>query len=457
MPSDTLPSRAELWRRLRPCMLGEPKPNTLPGGRSEALRRLHAYDPSAYGRTRNYLDAPVSRLSPYLRHGMISAVEVREHLRTKFPHDSARCEEFLRQLAWRDFFEKVLAWYGRAIDDDLEEPKHGVARSSRLPLDVLHGQTGLPCIDGMLAELFETGYLHNHARLWFAAYLCHFRGVRWQQGAKLFRQFLYDGDIASNSSSWQWVESTFAAKPYFMNRTNIATFSKGRWCDTCRVRCPFDADYPTLQQRLFGGATAPLANPTSAIPPLPPSPDGSPAPTSPVPATAELLTSDCGTLDSAPSVQPASDLVWVHDAALSWEDPALKANPTATVVFVIDEPRLRAEPWAAHRWAFVLDGLDELFQHLPNEHRHLWIGDPVECLSELARRSGASTIHVSEHPNPWVVETCEILRRTFRVVVHPRPTLAEYTDEPRRFSRYWERVAPQILGYRPKPKSRWHS
>jgi len=136
---------------------------------------------------------------------MLSLIEVRDHLRSKYPNDPARLEEFFRQLAWRDFFEKVLGWYGHGLDEDLEEPKHGVARSSRIPLDVLSGDTGLPCIDGMLSDLFDQGYLHNHARLWFAAYLCHFRGVRWQEGARLFRQHLYDGDIASNSSSWQWV------------------------------------------------------------------------------------------------------------------------------------------------------------------------------------------------------------------------------------------------------------
>jgi deoxyribodipyrimidine photo-lyase len=438
MTTDAHARRAALFDRLQGCFLGDPKPDTLPGGRTEALRRLHAYDPAAYGRTRNHLDAAVSRLSPYLRHGMLSAVEVRDHLKSRFPNDPARLEEFLRQLAWRDFFEKVLAWHGRGLGDDLEEPKHGVARSARLPLDVVSGDTGLPCIDGMLHELFDRGYLHNHARLWLAAYLCHFRGVRWQLGARLFRQYLYDGDIASNSSSWQWVEGTFAAKPYFMNKENITKFSGGRWCDTCTAKCPFDADYPALQHRLFAGSTAPLAargvdaETRNDAPPSPPVPD------------------DVG------SVPPATDLVWVHDAAMSWDDPALKANPGAAAAFVFDGPALRAEPWAYHRLAFVADGLNDLFARLPNPTRLTLVGDPAERLASLAARLGATTIHVSEHPNPWVVETAEQLRADFRVVVHPRPTLAEYPHEPKRFSRYWEKVAPHVLGYRPKSSRRAH-
>lgn len=438
MTTDRYVRRADLLDRLRDCYLGDPAPATLPGGRTEALRRLHAYDPAAYGRTRNFLDASVSRLSAYLRHGMISLVEVRDHLKAAFPNDPARLEEFLRQLSWCDFFEKVLAWHGRELDEDLEDPKHGVARSARIPLDVVRGDTGLPCVDGMLGELFADGYLHNHARLWFAAYLCHFRGVRWQEGARLFRQFLYDGDVASNSCSWQWVEGTFASKPYFMNKENVATFSGGKWCDSCRVKCPFDADYPTLQHRLFAGSTAPLGmrsaelgvrNETQTAPVVP---------------------------DEIGPVLPATELVWVHDAAMSWDDPAVKANPTAAVAFVFDEPVLRAEPWAYHRLAFVLDGLDDLFAHLPNPTKLTLVGDPAERLTALARSLGATTIHLSEHPNPWVLETAERLRLNFQVVVHPRPVFAEYPQEPKRFSRYWEKVAQQVLSYRPKSSKKGH-
>ncbi len=430
--------RAALLDRLRGCFLGEPRSDTLLGGRTEALRRLHAYDPATYGRTRNHLDGAVSRLSPYLRHGMLSAVEVKEHMKSRFPNDPPRLEEFLRQLAWRDFFEKVLSWYGRGLDEDLEEPKHTVPRSARIPLDVLTGETGLPCVDGMLHELFADGYLHNHARLWFAAYLCHFRGVRWQEGARLFRQHLYDGDIASNSASWQWVEGTFASKPYFMNKQNIANFSGSKWCETCTAKCPFDADYPVLQHRLFAGSAAPLGT------------QGVESRTRSEQQTPSVFQDDNG------PVPPATDLVWVHDAAMSWDDAALKANPEAAVAFVFDGSALRAEPRAYHRLAFVLDGLDDLLAHLPNSNRHILAGDPSERLAALATRLGATTIHVSEHPNPWVVETIESLRLSLKVVVHVRPTFAEYSQEPKRFSRYWERVAPQVLGYRSKSSKRMH-
>ena len=48
------------------------------------------------------------------------------------------------------------------------------------------GTTGLVCIDSFSRELRETGYLHNHQRMWIAAYLVHWRRVRWQAGAAGF-------------------------------------------------------------------------------------------------------------------------------------------------------------------------------------------------------------------------------------------------------------------------------
>jgi len=419
---------ARLAEALAGGFLGDVGPPPMPGGRAAALKHLQGYDLADYGRARNYLDAPVSRLSPYLRHGMLSIVEVRDAIRKRYGSEPHRGEEFLRQLAWRDFFDKVLQWHGPGLNDDLEDAKHHVPRASNLPTDIAAGNTGLPCIDGMLAELFADGTLHNHERLWFAAYLCHFRGISWKVGAQLFRQYLLDGDTASNSSSWQWVESTFAAKPYFMNKENIDKFSAGRWCRDCRVKCPFDADYDTLQRRLFDTGTAPLhqlgrmqANAKPEVQPL----------TRPSPAN---------------GVAETSDLIWVHDRAIHDRIQV----PGATVAFVFDGDVARTEPPAFHRCAFVWDGLLELFAAREPACCEVSFGMPAEELAALAEASGATTIHVEDHPEPNVQWTIATLRKRFDVVVHPRPVLTTYAGEPKRFSRYWEKVAHQVLGYAPK-------
>ncbi|MFM7361156.1 MAG: deoxyribodipyrimidine photo-lyase, partial [Cyanobium sp.] len=52
--------------------------HAFPCGRREAERRLALLDPARYGATRNHLDGAVTRLSPYIRHGVLSLAEVRE-------------------------------------------------------------------------------------------------------------------------------------------------------------------------------------------------------------------------------------------------------------------------------------------------------------------------------------------------------------------------------------------
>ena len=221
------------------------------GSREAALELLGSFAARGYGR-RNYADAPTSRLSAYLRHGQLSIAEVAAHVR-QFASGRER-EEFLKQLTWREFFYLVLEQEGVGTLQNLEPPKYAVRWSAELPDDIRDGDTGLPCVDAWVERLVSDNYLHNHERLWFAAYVTHFRRVDWKAGWDFFREHLLDGDIASNALSWQWVASTFSHKPYFMNQENIAKYSSNRWCATCRVPCPFRKSYETLERDLFGSS-----------------------------------------------------------------------------------------------------------------------------------------------------------------------------------------------------------
>ncbi len=229
---------------------GEPRAPELHGGRKAALAQLEQFRAKNYGR-RNHTDAPVSKLSAYLRHGVLSISEVAAYIRI---HVQGReGEEFLKQLTWREFFNLVLEQEGTAVFENLEEPKYAARWNQTLPDDIKGGFTGLPCVDAWVDSLTLTGYLHNHERLWFAAYTVHFRKIDWKAGYDFFREYLLDGDIASNALSWQWVASTFSHKPYFMNKENIAKFSSNQWCGTCKAVCPFNKSYADLEQQLFGG------------------------------------------------------------------------------------------------------------------------------------------------------------------------------------------------------------
>ncbi len=227
------------------------------GGRKAALERLKAVEPGRYGRTRNHLDGDVSRLSAYLRHGVLDLAEVRDAALDKAGEKAAW--KFVNELAWRDYWQRLYDSIGDGVWEDREEPKTGHPAESYgadLPKMLEEGRTGLACMDGFVAELHETGYLHNHARMWMAAYVVHFLKVRWQAGARWFLTHLLDGDPASNNLSWQWVGSTFSGKPYFFNRDNIEKYTDGRYCETCAKAdtCPFDASYDDLAKQLFPNA-----------------------------------------------------------------------------------------------------------------------------------------------------------------------------------------------------------
>ncbi|MEB3308213.1 MAG: FAD-binding domain-containing protein [Cyanobacteriota bacterium] len=230
------------------------------GGRRAAEQRLAAVQPARYGRSRNFLDGAVTHLSPYIRHGVLGLAEVRDAVFQKLRAGGGRAagEKLINELGWRDFWQRVWSQLGDAIWDDQEPLKTGhppAAYAAGLPAEITAAATGLACIDGFSRQLVETGWLHNHARMWLAAYVVHWRRVRWQAGARWFLQHLLDGDPASNNLSWQWVASSFSQRPYVFNRSNLERYSGGRYCRSCeaaaRGACPFEADYDTLRDQLF--------------------------------------------------------------------------------------------------------------------------------------------------------------------------------------------------------------
>jgi deoxyribodipyrimidine photo-lyase len=235
---------------------GPATPSPIVGGRRAALERLGAFAVGDYARTRNdAVRRGVSALSMYIRHGALGLAELRDYVLARFGRGPG-ADKFVNELGWRAFFQEVYAALGERVHQELEPPKHRVGRRERgLPADVLAAETGAACIDESLRELYAAGYMHNHGRMWVAAYLQHWRGVDWRDGAELFYRHLLDGDPASNSLSWQWVGGTFSHKPYFFNRQNVERFSGGEYCRRCplaRGGCPFDDSYENLAQRLFG-------------------------------------------------------------------------------------------------------------------------------------------------------------------------------------------------------------
>jgi deoxyribodipyrimidine photo-lyase len=378
------------------------------GGRNAALGRLARISPARYGGTHRYVDGRVTHLGPYLRHGLLSLAEVRDRALEMTPA-YARAESFLREVSRRDYAQRIYDCAGATIWEDLEPYKTGYRATDYewdLPWDVATGKTGHPCVDGIVRDLVQTGYLHHRRRTWFAAWLVHWRRVRWQAGAQFFLTHLLDGDPASNNLSWQWVASTFSNKPYFFTRENFERYGGAR-CDVDvlgRDDCPFDATYDVLTRRLFGRLSREPVEPHSF--PVEPDPPGK----------------DVEPVDGA--------IVWLHDDALALDASLAATAPGAPLVYVFDEKRLRALQWSLKRIVFVYESALEAGATIAR--------GPIEAtLAEFAATHGARCIVARRSPDPWIKRTLAAGPRP-AVVVEPAPFVRlERKVDLRRFERYW--------------------
>ena len=250
----TFPDRAALIahvKSLSPGHDGEPVSDMV-GGRITAEAALAQIDPITYGASRNYLDGAVTRLSPYIRHGILSLNEVRNHALQM--GEGKAVEKFIQELGWRDFWQRIYAQNPDWLWVDIEDYKTGFTAddyAEALADDIADGETDSAAMNHFIAELKTTGYLHNHARMYLAAYIVHWRRIKWQAGAAFFLSHLLDGDPASNNLSFQWVASTFANKPYFFNLDNLQKFAGMQApCDYHSNKC-FAGTYDDVAMRLF--------------------------------------------------------------------------------------------------------------------------------------------------------------------------------------------------------------
>lgn len=223
----------------------------LHASREEALVRLDNFDVEFYAKSRNSLDGGVSKLSQYVEHGLLSIEDFLEHIEKTQSHKHE--ESLLKQLYWREFFLSTYEESPQKIWQDCEPYKTGFCAdeyADTLAEDIQNASTGIALVDTLVKELQDNGYLHNHARLYLAAYIVHFRRIKWQAGARWMLGLLNDGNIGVNNLSWQWVASTNSNKPYIFNWENVEKFAASYRFKRHEHQI-FDASYEVLQERLF--------------------------------------------------------------------------------------------------------------------------------------------------------------------------------------------------------------
>ena len=188
---------------------------------ADFMQRIDAYEEA-----RNFpaIKGP-SYLSMHLRFGTVSIRQLARMAwqRTRdLPATAANgAQVWLSELIWRDFYHQILHHHPH-VESACFKPEFDRLEWERGPhADALfstwcEGRTGYPLVDAAMAQINQTGYMHNRLRMVAASFLVKDLGLDWRRGERYFAQHLNDFDLAANNGGWQWAASTGCdAQPWF--------------------------------------------------------------------------------------------------------------------------------------------------------------------------------------------------------------------------------------------------
>ncbi|MEP6791265.1 MAG: deoxyribodipyrimidine photo-lyase [Ramlibacter sp.] len=180
-----------------------------------------------YGAARDFpaVKGP-SYLGVHLRFGTVSIRDLAGRAHRLAGEGDPGAAVWLSELVWRDFYFQVLANFPHVAGED------GKSHSFRREYDAIkwehgkaadamfaawcEGRTGYPLVDAAMAQINQTGYMHNRLRMVVASFLTKDLGLDWRRGEQYFAQQLNDFDLSANNGGWQWASSSGCdAQPYF--------------------------------------------------------------------------------------------------------------------------------------------------------------------------------------------------------------------------------------------------
>ncbi|MEI7443937.1 MAG: FAD-binding domain-containing protein [Burkholderiales bacterium] len=414
----------------------------------EAVRaRLDAVDPDAYARTRNALDGSVTRLSPYLTHGLLDVPDALAAIRAR--HRVPDAHKLAFEFGWREFFRHAWRHLGEGLLDDVRPPPWPGEYARTLPDDLVEARTGVPAIDHAVRELYAIGWLHNHARMWVASYVVHLRKVHWRAGADWMHAHLLDGDLGANHLSWQWVAATFSAKPYVFDAGNVAKYAPRAWqCRGTAVDRSYEdldaiargeADLGPEPAAVRGEVPGTVPPPVFAVPPA----DRLDAARAASPSADGLDATPAAATGGMRLVDGSAWLEHVRRACAAAGDPRVRVvhpwslgeppeGDPVVRVGLLHAPYHARFPWSARRWAFVLGAMRGRVDLLH-------AGDAAAALAAL---SGAGLVPVVRDALvPGLREAVDAARRRGAVV---EPVPRQWADPDRfcpSFTRFWNTVS----------------
>lgn len=340
------------------------------GGQAAADAALASLDLTGYARRRSQVlpesARGASRLSPYIRHGLLTLPQVWDAAGSAPPADRTKYRD---ELLWQEYSRHLYARLGADLGRSLrtEPPAFGDAD----PWD-----QQMACMELVVGDLEQDGWLVNQTRMWLASQWTVRGGRAWREGEDRMYVNLLDGSRAANRLGWQWTTGAGSAKPYGFSRWQVDKRAPGL-CHTCALKkaCPVQ-DWPDAQ-------AGPKVEPPAGL-------GGGPTDAGP----------------SSAQVTGDPEAVWLTAESLGSEDPALLAHPDLPRVFVFDEPLLARLRLSGKRLVFLAEALAEL-------DCEVRLGDPV---TELAGRPLAVTFApvpgfrarsaqldvAALHPWPWL-------------------------------------------------------
>jgi deoxyribodipyrimidine photo-lyase len=143
-----------------------------------------------------------SRLSPYLKFGVISIREAIQAAERVLPSKDYRVQrsvdQFIARLRWRDGFDQRYVYLPQL---ELQSLYTGFEQTEQEP-EVFpayyqawcDGLTGFPLIDASARCLVATGFLNFRARALYTSFLTNLLNVDWRFGALHYMRHLIDGE-----------------------------------------------------------------------------------------------------------------------------------------------------------------------------------------------------------------------------------------------------------------------
>lgn len=325
---------------------GELGLSSIKGGQTAGDMALAKLDISGYAAKRSEVlpheNRGASVLSPYIRHNILTLDEVYRRVKDAPYKDR---EKFRDELYWQEYARHLYARLGTRLYENLRFEAQWSAPGDGWNRELL-------CIDTVVAELEQDGWLVNQTRMWLASHWTVRNGMGWLHGQERMHRELIDGSRAANLLGWQWTVGAGTGKPYGFARWQVEKRATGL-CGKCPLKsnCPIEN---------FPDEVIPRQLERDPLLDRDPDPRKTAGPIEPI------------------KIRTPKKVMLTIDS-LGDADGAMAANPDLPVVFVFNEPALKKLQLSARRIGFYIETLQDLAERRDLE---VYLGDPYEYANQ---------------------------------------------------------------------------